>query len=124
MIGTKADYYMGRGPEAEWLGSQRTHGNPPHQGLLKFARTQEEFRDRVRLRIEQHGDVGTLPEAGWPWQHDDSRGTDYTYAFFGDRVWCSYRGQEWFPADRPEPEHENVQGDVFFPDMTSKRKPQ
>jgi hypothetical protein len=95
-MGTRADFYVGRGKDAEWVGSIRWSGYPhgyPKPLLLCYS--EEQFRREVR---EVHRDF-ISPEQGWPWSWDTSHNTNYTYAFDDGRVWVSLLGCTWEPAD-------------------------
>jgi hypothetical protein len=67
-MGTRADFYVGVGPEAEWLGSIAWDGyagaENPNCGLMR-AKTEEEFRKEVD-GIRASRDDFTAPEDGWP----------------------------------------------------------
>lgn len=83
-MGTRADFYVGIGPTAKWLGSISYDGDP--SGTPKpvlESKSEQEFRARVRSMILRRS-IGptTRPSEGWPWPWDDSRTTDYAYA------WC------------------------------------
>lgn len=82
-MGTRADFYVGVGVEAEWLGSVgwdgyewQEHPDCP----LMVATTEDEFRKAV-ADIANEREDWTLPEKGWPWPWDDSFTTDRAYAF-------------------------------------------
>lgn len=87
---TRADFYIGRGESAEWIGSIAMDGNPGgvsdddehstggFQALT--ATTEEAFRAGVQ-RMRETRDDFTAPEGGWPWPWSDSATTDYAYAF-------------------------------------------
>lgn len=87
-MGTRADFYVGQGPEAEWLGSVAWDGyewadetdNP-----IRQAKTEEEYRKAVSELIAYRDD-GTKPEMGWPWPWDDSGTTDFAYFWDGSEV--------------------------------------
>lgn len=124
-MGTRADFYVGRGAEAEWLGSIAWDGYPdgielqdeewpPGQRLFD-ATTEDQFRNRVAAFFNGRNDV-TLPKDGWPWPWDDSSTTDYAYAFDGGKVWASGFGHSWFDATQSEPEDETPK-DAVFPNM-------
>jgi hypothetical protein len=103
-MGTRADFYVGRGTTAEWLGSIAWDGYV--EGIttrLLRATTERKYRNAVAAFFAGREDV-TLPAMGWPWPWDDSRTTDYAYAFDGGHVWGSCFGHEWFDARKPEPE--------------------
>lgn len=116
-MGTRADFYVGRGKEARWLGSIAWDGYP--DGItneIKLAETEECFIKEVMKELGKRKD-STLPVDGWPWPWNDSRTTDYAYAFEGGKVWASCFGSEWFDPMQ-EPEHDNLkEGVAVFPDM-------
>lgn len=123
-MGTRADFYIGRGTEAEWLGSIAWDGYPDGlpEYLLRMDKP-ENFRAGVEQFIEGRED-GTKPEQGWPWPWNDSRTTDFAYAFDGGKVWASGFGSEWFDPTQPQPEEE--EGDesersAVFPDMKGRK---
>jgi hypothetical protein len=124
-MGTRADFYVGRGPEAEWLGSIAWDGYPA--GIdepLLLAKNEQQYRERVTAFIEDRDD-GTKPEMGWPWPWNDSRTTDYAYTYDGGKVWSSCFGYEWFDPTQPEPEDEDADQPpekvAVFPDMTERK---
>jgi hypothetical protein len=147
-MGTRADFYIGRGENAEWLGSIALDGYPsgitPHStetvarygyerhvdaewpaGESLFDATDEAtFRSRLARFFEYRDDV-TLPEMGWPWPWENSQTTDYSYAFDGGRVWASCFGHEWFDPLLPESdgddEEEESSAKVPFPNMATDR---
>ena len=121
-MGTRADFYIGRGKDAEWLGSIAWDGYPG--GLdtpqLLASTAEPHYRSEVEKFLARRNDA-TLPADGWPWPWTDSRTTDYAYAFDGGRTWASAYGTEWFPANEPEPEVEDRPKVGAFPDMTEKQ---
>lgn len=112
-MGTRADFYIGRGVDAEWLGSIAWDGYPSgiDKTLLR-AKSDEGYRAALGEFFDGREDV-TLPAAGWPWPWDDSSTTDYAYAFDGGKVWASSFGHKWFIATRKEPDGDTPQGAVF-----------
>jgi hypothetical protein len=146
-MGTRADFYIGRGKDAEWLGSTAWDGNPsgidittnkpdptwpkslgeapkmhedwPAGESLLESTTEEQFRDRLPRYFANRDDV-TLPEHGWPWPWQDSQTTDYAYAFDGGHVWASCFGGEWFRADQPEPRDQEDVKVAVFPNMKAR----
>ncbi len=123
-MGTRADFYIGRGESAEWLGSIAWDGYP--DGIDKAvleATTPEDFRATLGAFFAKREDV-SLPADGWPWPWDDSRTTDYAYALDGGKVYGSCFGHSWFdPLVASEKEDENSTK-VIFPDMTAKKNVQ
>lgn len=127
-MGTRADFYVGRGVTAEWLGSITWDGHPTsiaHEILE--AQSEEAFRTAVETSFASRGDV-TRPADGWPWPWEDSRMTDYAYAF-DEKVWISRFGRDWYAAEDGPPEGHNDQPsgahdrtkDSMFPDMSERR---
>jgi hypothetical protein len=93
-MGTRADFYVGTGPQAEWLGSITFDGYPGGCPEPIFAATSEaDYRAAVEAIL---GDCeSTRPDEGWPWPWEDSRTTDYAYAWTADGVKLSNFGREW-----------------------------
>jgi hypothetical protein len=89
-MGTRADFYVGRGASAQWVGSVAWSGTP--EGIcakggqpIFDATTEQAFRSAVQRHLQSRTD-GTLPEYGWPWPWDSSSNTDYVFAFDGNEV--------------------------------------
>lgn len=121
-MGTRADFYVGRGEQAEWLGSIAWDGYP--DGVDKVvlrAKSEPAYRRALSRFFEDRTDV-TLPEQGWPWPWDNSQTTDYAYAFDGGKVYGSCFGHKWFNAMKPEREDHGDDKPTVFPDMTSRQK--
>lgn len=94
-MGTRADFYIGRGVDAEWIGSISHDGWPRFRDIMPvvLATSLDDFRKKVAHLFSQrgngdHGDV-YLPAQGWPWPWEDSNITDHSYAFDGDRVYVA-----------------------------------
>lgn len=143
-MGTRADFYVGRGADAEWIGSIAWDGYPegiiprgehkaprwpggreyhvdetwPAGEGLFDAQSEPEFRSRLE-RFFLHRDDVTRPNHGWPWPWETSHTTDFAYAFDGGCVWASKFGCEWWPAaeEVPEGDRPAMSGDAF-PDMS------
>jgi hypothetical protein len=117
-MGTRADFYVGRGATAEWLGSIAWDGYP--SGLTDTpvlgATSEEDFRVIVRDFLATRRD-GTTPEMGWPWPWENSQTTDYAYALDEGKVWASCFGHAWFDPMLPEKddEEESVPGATYDP---------
>lgn len=123
-MGTRADFYVGRGKSAEWIGSTAWDGYPDgfSDTPIFGSKTEEEFRANVAAEIGGRED-GTKPEMGWPWPWDNSHTTDYSYAFDDGKVWATNWGYRWFDPNEPEPDDINDEAKLSeFPDMTDRKK--
>ncbi|ALS64908.1 hypothetical protein [Pandoraea apista] len=124
-MGTRADFYVGRGVTAEWLGSVAWDGYPDgfdRPGLLD-ATTEAQYRAAVSEELASREDA-TLPEAGWPWPWDNSATTDYAYAFDGERVYSSCFGRAWHDlatAIEDESDEDDASLRAVFPDMSARK---
>lgn len=138
-MGTRADFYVGRGPDAEWLGSIAWDGQ--EVGRIRDATSEGNFRTFVAAFLAERDDA-TLPSQGWPWPWNDSGTTDCVYAWDGPMdsagVWevQGYPQKEWVSqaaleawqrsCDGKEP-HEWSDGPVadggpcVFPDMSARK---
>jgi len=122
-VGTRADFYVGRGESAEWIGSIAWDGYPDEiPDSIKNAKEESVYREQVARYLAKREDA-TVPEQGWPWLWLNSRGTDYAYAFDGGVVYGSKFGRRWFNASEPEPENHGEAKTSVFPDMTKVQKP-
>jgi len=137
-MGSKADFYVGRDTDAEWLGSIAWDGMPAGIPRALLVVTDEEaWRTGVGNLLDARGDT-FLPKNGWPWTWDSSHGTKYTYSFDAGRVWACCYGSSWWKADAPEPDHTTLKrkaarlpdmamapklasGDIFTPPPKKKR---
>lgn len=128
-MGTRADFYVGRGPKAEWIGSVAYDGFPfltkaavgNHEGILT-AETESGFRNAVTKMLRSREDA-TLPAQGWPWPWEDSGTTDYAYAFDDGEVWVSAFGCKWFKIREGEPQDASDDEKVTdFPNMKDRQK--
>lgn len=146
-MGTRADFYIGRGADAEWLGSIAWDGYPPGitphgektvrrynemvhvdeewpAGAHLFDATNEaDFRARVERFFQYRKDV-TRPAEGWPWPWEDSCTTDYAYAFDGGTVWASCFGHAWFdPRVVQDGDNGDMPGEkcAVFPQFSKER---
>lgn len=121
-MGTRADFYVGRGSTAEWLGSIAFDGYPDGDMaevlLADPPDSVEDYRQRVGSLLAGRHDA-TLPADGWPWPWDDSRTTDYSYAWDG-AVWISCFGHRWSKDAAMAGEAEGGKED--FPDMSSRKR--
>jgi hypothetical protein len=123
-MGTRADFYIGRGEGAEWLGSIAWDGYP--DGIDKQVlgcQSPEAFRHAVASFLADRKDK-TLPSDGWPWPWETSSTTDYAYAF-DDGVHASCFGGAWFDptVKRTDDEEDDESGEkAVFPDMSKAKQ--
>lgn len=120
-MGTRADFYIGKGKNAKWLGSIAYDGFPDDIPCeILESKSRKEYSQKV-LEFIQSLDHGTLPVDGWPWPWEDSRTTDYTYAFNKGKVYASAYGHPWFDATKEQPKFEDMSNDPenkeVFPNM-------
>ena len=127
-MGTRADFYVGCGEKAEWLGSIAWDGYP--EGIPKEildAALEGEFRREVQKFIENRDD-GTFPKDGWPWPWKDSFTTDCAYGFdpklrkvlMGERDGWYDRKLAKYNEDDGDWEYDVIYP-PGFPDMTEKK---
>lgn len=92
-MGTRADFYIGRGEVAEWLGSIAWDGY--REGIsddVLRSGTEEEYRSELTRFLSKRDDA-TLPDQGWPWPWNDSGTSDCSYWFFDGAVHDVFSGQ-------------------------------
>lgn len=142
-MGTRADFYVGRGLDAEWLGSIAWDGYPGGiDDQILHVEDEGAYRRLVKqfLQDRDSGD-GTFPEMGWPWPWENSKTTDYAYAFdmvvnedgeqadpLVGKVWASSFGHAWFDPTKPEVGEDEPyvyvppeERPTVFPDMTDRQ---
>lgn len=118
-MGTRADFYIGTGETAEWIGSIGWDGYPDGiDNMILTAKTEEEFRQAITVHMVKRDDW-TDPSFGWPWPWGDSHTTDYAYAFNQDKVVASRFGSEWFDPIDGEPT--DSRGSAVFPNMKDRQ---
>ena len=103
---TAADFYLGRGPSARWIGSLRPQADPaelavtPPGRILLAATASPDYaravEDLLALPAVIQNGGGSRPADGWPWSWPDSSLTGWCYAFDTAGVWISYFGRAWF----------------------------
>lgn len=83
--------------------------------------SKQEYNEAVQNFLDSRDDA-TKPEQGWPWPWDDSRTTDYAYAFRDGQVvaWCFGRGP--FLAAEAQPEELGEGKNTCFPNMAEQKK--
>jgi hypothetical protein len=124
-MGTRADFFIGRGDNSRWLGSVPYDGfiasnKTPFGVSVKVleAKSEEEFESRVeeffeekeRMTIEHrramkeqgfdnYGDDSVIiirPNEPWPWPWPEFSYSDYSYAFDQGKVWCCHMFYDWY----------------------------
>lgn len=127
-MGTRADFYVGKGKDAEWLGSIAWDGyRDGIVGYILKAKTEANFRKAVEVFLKKRDDA-TFPEQGWPWPWETSATTDCSYWFFDDQCWeaAGYPTEHFYSCQKPSPADEDgelpTEGyeRVEFPDMSSR----
>lgn len=121
-MGTRADFYVGRGKTAEWIGSTAYDGFPGEfPKSVTGARTEAGYRRGVAAMLASRDDA-TTPEQGWPWPWEDSNTTDYSYAFDDKTVWYTASDGNWYDASKPEVDVEYNPNAAFeFPNMKDRQ---
>lgn len=108
-MGTRADFYVGTGKDAEWIGSVAYDGYQWGERIEKddhnditAAKTEQAFREAVKSELNQRHD-STHPENGWPWPWENSMTTDCAYCFDSDGIKAFRWGKPW-DSDAPAPQ--------------------
>lgn len=138
-MGTRADFYAGRGQNAEWLGSIAWDGD--WDGIpdeILYAHDEAMFRREVAVFLASRDD-GTVPADGWPWPWNTSSTTDCSYWFFDGKCWDAHEeyapvGARYAPFDAARPEWDGEEDEdafymrwlsnqpvVDYPDMNDKK---
>jgi hypothetical protein len=132
-MGTRADFFIGVGPAAKWVGSVSYNGWPDDDGAgaePMAATSEAEFRAAVERVLSTWHPPVTRPEEGWPWPWEDFRTTDWAYAWDRARgpVTSQY-GHDWMTARQLKelPRDLSYRGqrelrDDEVPDMTKGKK--
>lgn len=119
-MGTRADFYKGRGKDMQYLGSISWDGYPDGLLILADCKTEEYF-DTLIKALQERDDFSNPATDGWPWPWTNSSMTDFAYTFDDGKVWVSHFGRNWIEFDLatkiqgPWPEYNRPQ----FPDMTA-----
>jgi len=121
-MGTRADFYVGRGKDAEWIGSIAWDGYPDGiDDAVLSANSEAAYREAVEKFFSERDDV-SRPADGWPWPWENSNTTDYAYAFYGGMVYGTCFGHGWWKATEESNADENKIPDSDWPDMTDKKR--
>lgn len=119
-MGTRADFYVGRGKSAEWLGSIAWDGYPGGEASKLFDKTTEDEFRAALANFAAGRDDWSSPAHGWPWPWDDSRMTDYAYAFDDGKVLASRFGRSWQIASKYDRDRNGTEIEVF-PNMSERK---
>jgi hypothetical protein len=97
-MGTRCDFYAGRGVSATYLGSVARDGYPDEMAsYLAGATTREAFDSGLSALFAERGGVGT--DGAWPWPWKDSHTTDSAIAFDAGRLWVTHHSGRWAPLN-------------------------
>jgi hypothetical protein len=114
-MGTRCDFYAGRGKDAQYLGSI---GHDAFldvlAGYFEDVTKREHFDECLAKVFAKYGEIPA--ENGWPWPWKDSHTTDNAIAFDEGRVWASHYDGCWAPLDDYESPTDIP---CEFPDMRS-----
>lgn len=120
---TRADFWVGEGEDAEWLGSIPWDGYPDGiEQRIIAASTESEYRTEVTLFLTSSNDT-TMPDQGWPWPWSDSRTTDYAYLWLDGRVWASHFGDAMFLVQPELDDHGEPDQDDPHPKVVVRGRP-
>jgi len=138
-MGTRADFFIGRGDNARSLGSVPHDGYIASDGKAPFgvpakvleakseeefeSRVEEFFKDREKVCTEKYGsidDIGPIiirPNEPWPWPWHEFELSDYSYAFDEGKVWCCRMFYDWYDPlneERCEEQRRDIYGHTRF----------
>lgn len=110
-MGTRADFYVGLGPQAEYLGSIEYDGHPTSRAAPLFNRVSDmaakyrcahvrvcneaAYRAVVDRILHDAARAGRHGFRAWPWCWPDSRTTDFAYTWTPRGVRLSHGGSVW-----------------------------
>ncbi|PPK63381.1 hypothetical protein V5P93_002350 [Actinokineospora auranticolor] len=112
-----ADFYLGTGTQARWLGSLAESGHPSilatvsRASEMLTATTSGAYEVAVQALLADHLATGSEfavqagrgETSGWPWLATDSSGW-WAYTFVDGRVRACLRGGPWFCPDPHQPD--------------------
>lgn len=85
---SSADFYVGIGPDAEFLGSVEIDGQldvAAREGLFARVGDQKYVEDTYRAAVRDFLASAIVDESGWAgewgWEHSNSHGTDVAYCY-------------------------------------------
>jgi hypothetical protein len=117
-MGTRADFYIRKDKDMEWLGSIGFDGYEIDDAVAEST-TEEGFRNEVKKMLDGRDD-STLPSDGWPWPWEDSRTTDFAYIFDNGIIYASNFGYAIYKiGEQPEEDNDGRCPEDYFPNMKS-----
>lgn len=106
-MGTRADFYIGRGKDSTWVGSVSHDGYP--EGILDVLNsyTEKDFLENIKT-LETYID----PSQGWPWPWKTSKTSDYSYYWTDEGliILHSYKSKEFPVEEDTAPDHYGIGG--------------
>lgn len=103
-MGTRADFYVGIGENARWIGSVAydgyADGNPSELSKLKNPTAISFIKAVRKIRRElpkKYPDTWCDPSEGWPWPWETSETTDYSYWYWRRQIYVSSYGKGLCP---------------------------
>lgn len=119
-MGTRADFYVGKGKDAEWLGSIAWDGyRSGIPGYILKATREEDFRKAVEVFLTERDDA-RFAKDGWPWPWNTSEITDCSYWFFDGACHDEWGGC-YARCDQGKPEEGSAGEPIAFPDMSARK---
>lgn len=98
-MSTRADFYIGRGRKAVWVGSIGHDAFPENmQPYFEGVRTEQAFRQALRKVFDGYGEISA--DRGWPWPWKSSDTTGIAFCFHDRRVWTTHYSGRWAPLER------------------------
>lgn len=125
-MGTRADFYVGTGQDAEWIGSISYDGYPDGSPADAIEATNEaSYRAAVEVLLADPEVLSTRPSDGWPWPWHNSHTSDYAYTWL-DGAPRVTTGERWETLAEYNARHERddgmeLSGRVEFPDMSERK---
>jgi hypothetical protein len=107
MMGTRADFYIGKGKDSTWVGSVSHDGYP--EGMISVLSVYDEgsFLEKIK-ELETYID----PSQGWPWPWKTSKTTDYSYYWTDEGliILHFYHGNDFSHGEDTAPDYYGIGG--------------
>ena len=106
-MGTRADFYIGKGKDSRWVGSVSHDGYANGVAEVLRATCEEDFLEAIR-ELETYID----PSQGWPWPWKTSKTTDYSYYWTDEGliILHFYHGKDFSHGEDTAPDHYGIGG--------------